>query len=211
MRISGGGCCTFYIVRHGETDANVKKIFQGHLDYVLNERGEWQAKEAGRKFKKIYFDKAFSSDLVRAKRTAELILLEKNLAVETTKRLRERRFGRYEGKPYEYTDPELDVLIKKFGRLSAEEQFRFKYRRETESDEELSSRMLTFLRELAVTYRGKTILIVSHGGIMRATLLKLVGVKKRNSIGQLKNLAYFKVRSDGIDFFLDEMQGIDMK
>lgn len=204
---------TFYIVRHGETEANVKRILQGHKDYTLTEKGIRQAEEVAGKLKQIHFDKVFSSDLLRAKRTTELLLLERKIAIETTKRLRERSFGKYEGKPYGYTDPDLDKLIKKYNTLSRKEQFKFnKYRKETESDEELSSRMLTFLRELAVTYRGKTILIVSHGGIMSATLRKLFGFDegKVNHVS-VKNLAYFKLRSDGIDFFIEETSGITLE
>ncbi|OGK19417.1 hypothetical protein A2866_01770 [Candidatus Roizmanbacteria bacterium RIFCSPHIGHO2_01_FULL_39_8] len=203
---------TFYIVRHGETEANVRKILQGHKDYALTEKGIQQAKEVAVKLKHTHFDKIFSSDLLRAKKTAGLLLLEHKIAIETTKRLRERSFGKYEGKPYEYTDPDLDKLMKKYNILSRKEQFRFnRYRKETESDEELSSRMLTFLRELAVTYRGKTILIVSHGGIMGATLRKLFGFDegKINHVS-VKNLAYFRLRSDGIDFFVEETSGIEI-
>ena len=203
---------TFYIVRHGETEANVRKILQGHKDYALTEKGIQQAKEVAVKLKHTHFDKIFSSDLLRAKKTAGLLLLEDKIAIETTKRLRERSFGKYEGKPYEYTDPDLDKLMKKYNILSRKEQFRFnRYRKETESDEELSSRMLTFLRELAVTYRGKTILIVSHGGIMGATLRKLFGFDegKINHVS-VKNLAYFRLRSDGIDFFVEETSGIEI-
>ena len=90
--------CTIYLVRHGETEWNEKKLIQGHSDIPLNKKGEIQAKQLGEKLKDIHFEAVFSSDLVRAKRTAEIMVLEKKLAVITTKALRERLFGRYEGK-----------------------------------------------------------------------------------------------------------------
>ena len=70
--------CTIYFARHGETSWNVKKMIQGIKDIPLNKKGEEQAMMIGEKLKNIKFDAVFSSDLIRAKRTAEIILLEKN-------------------------------------------------------------------------------------------------------------------------------------
>ena len=89
--------CTIYLVRHGETEWNEKKLIQGYSDIPLNKKGELQAKQLGQEFNNIYFDAVFSSDLLRAKNSAEIIILEKKLTVATTKVLRERFFGRFEG------------------------------------------------------------------------------------------------------------------
>lgn len=201
--------CTIYVVRHGETEANVKRILQGHSDFPLTENGIKQAVEAGKKFKDINFEAAFSSDLFRAKRTAELILLEKKMAIITTQRLKERSFGRYEGKPFSEFGEELRNLFIKYETLSRHEKFKFKFTKEGESDEELALRMTTFLREIAIAYAGKTVLVVSHGGIMRA-LLRQLGIEI-SGLGriQVKNLGYIKLESDGVDFFIKEMQGIE--
>src|SRR5579872_7049036 len=90
--------CTLYIVRHGETQWNVERRVQGQIDTPLTEHGKEQAKALGNLFKTIHFDAVFSSDLLRAQRTAELITLEKKLAVVTSELLRERSFGSFEGK-----------------------------------------------------------------------------------------------------------------
>ena len=91
--------CQIYLIRHGETDWNAKGLLQGQSDIPLNKEGEKQTIEAAKKhFKKIKFAAIFSSDLVRAKRTAEIIALEKKMAVETSVLLRERDFGPFEGK-----------------------------------------------------------------------------------------------------------------
>src|ERR1041385_1316907 len=92
-------CATFYLIRHGQTDWNKEHLLQGIVDNVLNEAGERQAKELAKTLHHVHFDLAFSSDLLRAKRTAEIILLEKKVHVETTKLLRERAFGKHEGNP----------------------------------------------------------------------------------------------------------------
>jgi broad specificity phosphatase PhoE len=76
---------TFYLVRHGETDWNKQRIIQGQEDIPLNETGIQQAENAAKLMKSIPFDLAYSSDLMRAKRTTEIIALEHNLAVEATR------------------------------------------------------------------------------------------------------------------------------
>ena len=88
--------CTIYLVRHGETDWNVKNIIQGQIDIPLNKKGENQALEIANELKDIHFDAIFSSDLSRAKRTAEIIATERKLAVVATKTLREMYFGKFQ-------------------------------------------------------------------------------------------------------------------
>src|SRR5689334_14138742 len=92
---------TFYLIRHGETDWNNQHLLQGQIDIPLNAKGEEQAQELAQVLKDINFDLAFSSDLIRAKRTTEIVALEKQLMIETTKTLRERAFGEFEGQSIE--------------------------------------------------------------------------------------------------------------
>ena len=92
---------TFYVVRHGETTANVEGIIQGQKDYPLNSNGEEQAKTRARQLKSVKFDAIFSSDLVRAKRTAEIISLESKMNVLTTKALRRKEEGALFERMYE--------------------------------------------------------------------------------------------------------------
>ena len=76
--------CTLYLVRHGETEWNVKKINQGQSESALTEVGIEQAKETGEKLKHIKFDAIFSSDLSRTQRTAEIIKLDRELVIKTS-------------------------------------------------------------------------------------------------------------------------------
>ena len=65
-----------YLVRHGETQANLDEIIQGHQDTALNERGLEQARLLGEALKKIKFhDVAFSSDLRRAVSVSDALLM----------------------------------------------------------------------------------------------------------------------------------------
>ena len=78
-----------------------------------------------------------------------------------------------------------------------------------ETDEELIARLIPFMREVAVAYIGKNILIVSHGGVMR-TLLVHLGYFTAEDISNvaIKNLAYLKLETDGVDFFIKEVSGV---
>lgn len=194
--------CTVYIVRHGQTDWNAKGITQGHKDIPLNSEGIKQAKALKNNLKKIKFDAVFSSDLIRARKTAEIITLERKMAVETTRLLRERRYGKYDGKS--------EQMMKKFydnwERLSKKERVKYKPCQGYETDEEIVSRFITFLREVSVSYLEKTVLIVSHGGIMRALLNHLSD--DTYLTGAIGNGGYIKLKSDGIDFFIDKLMGI---
>lgn len=197
---------TFYIVRHGQTDWNAKKIIQGQLDIPLNEIGEKQAQKVAEKFKDIKFDLAISSDLMRAKRTAELITLEHKLAIETTNKLRERTFGEFEGKP----STVFFTYIDKLNELEHKERLHNKPYETFESDNEVTTRTITFLRETAVANPGKTVLVTTHGGVQRMILLHLGHFDyKTIEAYHFDNLSYIKLTSDGVDFFVEELSGIE--
>ena len=200
---------TFYIIRHGETEYNAKGLLQGHHDSPLTDRGEQQIRELAQQLAEIHFDHVFSSDLMRAQRTAEILAIEKKLVVNTTQLLRERNFGSYEGKKWEIFQEENKQLISRFETLSKAEQWKFKYASDIESDEEVVTRLLTFIRETAVTYEGKNILVVAHGGVLR-TLLKHLGYSVAPGKGTISNAAYVKILSDGADFEIKEMGGVKL-
>lgn len=200
---------TLYIIRHGRTDWNVQGRIQGHTDIPLNEEGEAQAKKLAEELKHIHFDEVFSSDLLRAKRTAELIVLEKKLAVKTTQALREQTYGIYEGRRGEDVDRELKRLFDDYKKLSVQELMTQREDPSMETHEEVVSRFITFLREIAVTYKGKNILIATHGAVMRYFLIHL-GFGDYQSLPprSIKNTAYVMVQSDGLDFFIKETSGV---
>lgn len=78
-----------------------------------------------------------------------------------------------------------------------------------ESDEQTVSRLITFLKEAALTHPGKTLLVVSHGHIMHLFLIYLgFGTYQNFPLGAIENTAYIKIESDGVDFFLKETKGV---
>lgn len=194
--------CTLYIVRHGQTDWNAKGILQGEIDIPLNSMGIKQAQTLGKTLKNIEFDAVFSSDLIRAKRTAEIITLERKMAIETTRLLRERRYGKFNGKPWKLMQKFYDT----WEALSKKERISYRPYQGYETDEEVVSRFITFLREVAITHSGKTILVVSHGGLMKAFLNHIS--EATYLTGSVSNSAYIRLESDGVDFFIKELKGI---
>lgn len=199
---------TIYIVRHGQTEWNVLRKMQGHSDIPLNAMGEEQARQLAEELKDTPLDVAFSSDLMRAKRTAEIVALEHKLAVQTTEILRERNSGEFEGKPYAL----LDTYNKLLEKLSDEERFRYKIPPDRESDEELIKRILPFLRETAITHPQKSILMATHGGVMKVLLIHLgVGTYKTLTSHAIDNAAYIVLETDGVDFFVKKLKGITIR
>jgi broad specificity phosphatase PhoE len=202
--------CTIYIVRHGETRANFEKVVAGHFDSPLTAKGEGEAKSRAEDLKRIRFDAVFSSDLMRAKRTAEIITLGRQLAVNTTRLIRERNFGDWEGRPIKEVLEEDKKILERLSTLSEQGKRAFKINYGYESDNDIALRLITFLREIAATFMGQTVLVVVHGSIMRATLMHL-GFANYDELppGSIENTGYAVLQSDGVDFFIKETKGVN--
>jgi broad specificity phosphatase PhoE len=203
---------TIYIVRHGQTTSNLEAIVAGITDTPLTEQGQQQAHLRGKDLASVEFDVVFSSDLIRAKNTAEIISLNRQLAVNTTELLRERNFGDWEGRPEAEIQRENQHLFEELKKLSAKEKLNFKFNPGYESGTEIIERFLIFLREVAVTYSGKALLVISHGSIMRSVLMHL-GFGSYDDLppGCIDNTGYFVLESDGVDFFIKKTVGIKTK
>lgn len=88
------------LIRHGETAWNALKRLQGHLDIPLNEEGERQAVALGRALREELLDAVFSSDLQRARQTAQALAGPRGMPVRLDRGLRERCYGAFEGMLY---------------------------------------------------------------------------------------------------------------
>lgn len=191
--------CTIYLTRHGETEWNEKKLIQGHTDIPLNAKGIKQTKQLGKELKDIDFDAVFSSDLSRAKNSAEIIIKKKEMTVIKTKKLRERFFGRFEGES-------LGEMRKAFGEVmlvTKEKQKELKIY-DVENDEEIIARLIPFMKKTAKQYIGKKILMVTHGGLLRAFLGYVNYEVPEYSDRPMKNTGYLIIESDGEEFEIKE-------
>ncbi|HUQ84825.1 MAG TPA: histidine phosphatase family protein [Candidatus Limnocylindrales bacterium] len=203
--------CTIYLVRHGQSHGNHPVDTYG-LDKELTEKGREQAKEAAKKLKKIKFDVIFASPLIRAQQTAKIIAAEHKLAVLTKEMLKERYHGVLEGRATAEAKKEINEQITKMYNTPYDEWKSTPLAEGRETDEQAMSRFIIALREIAVAYPGKTVLTISHTSIMRTFLVHL-GFKSYKELADYKitNTAFVKLKTDGIDFFIEETQGIEPK
>jgi probable phosphoglycerate mutase len=156
-----------YLVRHGETDWNAAGRIQGWTDRPLNERGERQAAALAADLAGVRWDRAISSPLVRARRTAEAVLGARPDAplLEIDDRLREMGFGPYEG--WSEADLAADPLASTMRRDGAELPG-------VEREDEVAERTRSFLASLADA--DGTTLVVGHGRALRILMAMALGL-----------------------------------
>ena len=158
----------FTVIRHGETLANLNGVIQGQSDVPLSPVGEEQAKRLARRWKNRRFDAVYSSDLSRAVRTAEIVTngVKPVLAPE----LREMDLGKWVG----HTTAEVAELYPDEWRAfrSASVDCRATG---GESRKELLERIIRFFRTAAARHPDRNVLVVTHGGALRAFFLMLMG------------------------------------
>ncbi len=152
-----------YIIRHGKTEWNEKKLLQGKTDIELNNEGINQAKELRDSFDFSKIDVCICSPLKRTKKTAEIII-ENRIPIIYDSLLLERGFGDYEGKPIIF-----DLIA---------DQWNYKLNDSTNGIEPIHDcldRAKKFLNNINKKYSNKNILIVSHGSFIKALHFNLTG------------------------------------
>ncbi len=166
-----------YLLRHGQTDWNASYRLQGQTDIPLNREGIHQAqKEAARVLSEgIVFDRVFTSPLIRARQTAEIVSgLSADRIVEDP-RLIEMSFGPDEGTFYSF-DPALREKMTENHRNFAYHPQAYQPPEGAETFGQLISRTADFLKSLIAEYGNKpdTILVVSHGAALHAMLFTML-------------------------------------
>tara|TARA_Y100001970_G_scaffold208698_1_gene254362 strand:+ start:2263 stop:2874 length:612 start_codon:yes stop_codon:yes gene_type:complete len=163
------------LVRHGQSEWNEKNLFTGWKDPDLTSKGEVEAKEAGKSLNKldIKYDLMFTSVLLRAKRTAQIILNELNqrdIRIIKDKAINERDYGNLSGL-------NKDEAREKWG----EEQVH-KWRRSYniappggESLKDTAERVLPYYRKKILPHvnERKNIIVAAHGNSLRALVMEL--------------------------------------
>ncbi|HEV7575993.1 MAG TPA: histidine phosphatase family protein [Caldimonas sp.] len=148
-------------VRHGETEWNAQMRMQGQLDTALSARGRWQAARTAEALAGEGIETIFASDLARAFDTAQAIAAVVGLPIETDAGLRERSFGIFQGHTY----AEIDSLWPADAARWRRHEPAFKPEG-GESLIEFSARAVAAVTRIAARSRGRTILVVSHGGVL---------------------------------------------
>lgn len=163
------------LVRHGQSTANAGGIWQGQMDFPLSERGRRQASLVGSKLSEEPFEGLYSSPLSRAFETAQIIKASTRFAGEVVPvdGLSERHGGILEG--HTWADQELrnPELAKKFLAIPEEERWALVG---AETDEEVIERFEEAIASIRALHPGGArIVVVSHGGVMRAFLREHFG------------------------------------
>lgn len=151
----------FCIVRHGETDWNVARRIQGHLDVPLNAAGLAQAAAAAAGLAGEAFTAAYSSDLGRAWATARALAGPLGLAVTPEPGLRERNYGILQGLTGAEIAARYPGIHARY--LARDVDYDF----ETgESLSRFAARIIDAVERLAARHGGEALLLVSHGGVL---------------------------------------------
>lgn len=160
---------TILLARHGESDWNRDQRWQGHADRPLTELGRRQARELAERLAHTDLDAVYSSDLRRAQETAEIVGRTHGLDVKTMPALREVDVGSWSG----------------LTRAEAEQRYPEGYLRwlageegwdDGETYDELGARVVGAVREIAADHPGERVLVLAHGGSIRAVHAAALGV-----------------------------------
>ena len=158
-----------YIIRHGKTDWNEAKKLQGKTDIPLNDEGRDMARKAHDEYLNLHIDECYSSPLVRARETAEILMEGRDVPIYVDGRLEEMGFGIYEGKDtYSIPDCPMNVFFN-------EPENYVDAPGGAESMESLINRTGEFLKEVIYPKleNNKDILIVGHGAMNSAIICQV--------------------------------------
>ncbi len=149
------------LARHGETNWNIERRFQGQFDIALNARGRAQADALAGELKNAHFDRVYSSDLRRAMATAAPIAERLGLQVLATQRLREKDDGAWQG--HTHAEVQVKYAADYPHYLSRKPDFAAP---EGETLEEFARRVRSVLTDIARESAGLTVLVVAHAGVL---------------------------------------------
>jgi len=167
---------TILLARHGETDWNAEGRVQGHTDRPLNEAGVAQGLALADELSGERLDAVYASDLTRALDTARAVAEPRGLSVIPVPDLRERNFGTWEGL--------LDTEI-----LQRFPQAKTGPWGDDETQEQLAERVMAALFRIAENHPDGQVLVVSHGGPLRAALRRCGISSERVANCQVARLA----------------------
>ena len=161
------------LVRHGESTTNLANVFTGWLDVPLSPTGEAEAYTVAEKLRGYHFDTAYSSDLIRAERTLDIIVARPawaTIPVHHVGPLRERMYGDLQGlnkaeTALKYGQAQVDIWRRSYAVPPPG----------GESLQQTQARVVTFFEaEIAPKLcAGQDILVVSHGNTLRGLRMYL--------------------------------------
>ncbi|MGK0465144.1 alpha-ribazole phosphatase [Clostridium sp.] len=161
-----------YLTRHGETELNMKKVYFGWTDVPLTLQGEAQCRVVAESLNGIAFDSIITSPLIRTMQSSEIITgLNKN-NFEIYPELKELNFGKWENLHYK----EIEKIYNNEWLEWAKDWQGFCIP-EGESFNTFYDRVKLCFNEIAEKYKGKTILIVGHQGVLKIIATLILNLK----------------------------------
>jgi probable phosphoglycerate mutase len=160
-----------HLLRHGETAWNALRRMQGHADAALNDTGRAQARASAGRLAGSGLARIVSSDLVRARDTAEAVARAAGLAVEADPRFREQGLGDWQGLTFREArarDPEVAA------RFAARDPQARPPGGETRA--EMQARAWEALEAHAAPGSPGALLVVAHGGVVQALVYRVLGL-----------------------------------
>lgn len=149
---------TLYLIRHGTTDGNTAGIFQGRVDYPLNDMGHQQGEYLARRFESVQLDAVYTSPLIRARQTAEYLCRGSGLDPIPEPGVMEISAGRLDGRAQEENrrdfPDQMDLLLEDIAKFHPPEG---------ESIQEVYDRVREAITRIVAENPGRTVAIVAHG------------------------------------------------
>ncbi len=160
---------TILLARHGETDWNAERRWQGHTDRPLTDRGRAQAQALAERLDGTELESVYSSDLTRARETAAAVAERKGIELRTLPELREVDVGSWAG----LTKAEAEARFPE-----AFERWKHGHVGWTDGEtyEAMTERVTAALRRIAAEHENAPVLVVSHGGPIRALHATALGL-----------------------------------
>jgi probable phosphoglycerate mutase len=180
---------TIVLVRHGETDWNRERRFQGHADVPLNDDGRSQVRALAETLVGERFSAAYTSPLRRAAESAEILAAALGLEVRASEALREVDVGSWSG----LTRTEVEARHPRGYRRWLEHGHGWK---DGETYEQLGVRVVSGLVAIGERHPGQAVLAVTHGGPIRSALAAAAGASyadARRAPGSIANCAIVRI------------------
>ncbi|MEO7363796.1 MAG: nicotinate-nucleotide--dimethylbenzimidazole phosphoribosyltransferase, partial [Gemmatimonadaceae bacterium] len=158
---------TLYLVRHGETDLNVAERCQGSLDVPMNATGEAQVTSLAEQLSHVHFDAAYTSPLLRASRSARILLGSRTTPLTELQALSELSYGAWQGTSYvEWPDRAAERWKTDPHSMAFPEG---------ETLYAVRERAWPALQEIIYQHPDQTLLVTAHGHLNRVLLMAMLG------------------------------------
>ena len=162
------------LVRHGRTVWNDGLRYQGHLDIELSELGHVQARQTAACLKNITLDAAYTSDLRRCHDTAAAILADRAVPLAARSDLRETHYGQWQGLTYAEVRQRYPYILQ----MRVQDPIGYAAPG-GETVGQMTARVCAAIEEIAAKHDGGSVLVVTHGGPLRAVVCDLLAVEPR--------------------------------